>query len=182
MLTDEELAEIEQRARRFQGAWTGTSGTLAADVMYLLQERREILATLPDAATRSSSPTANESRPATFLRRMFAWWKPDDHDEFAGRSGQWRRVRAEHLTRQPVCQACGRSKDLDVHHIKPFHKHPELELDPDNLITLCGDPCHIVHGHLMSWRRDNPTVAEDCKRYLAKISQAAPRRAAAPRQ
>ena len=44
MLTDEELAEMEQRARRFQGAWTGTSGTLAADVMYLLQERREILA------------------------------------------------------------------------------------------------------------------------------------------
>jgi hypothetical protein len=30
------LQEAEQRARKFSGAWTGTSGTLAADVMNLL--------------------------------------------------------------------------------------------------------------------------------------------------
>jgi len=35
---------MEHRARRFQGAWTGTSGTLAADVMRLLAERQRLLA------------------------------------------------------------------------------------------------------------------------------------------
>lgn len=43
-LTADDLARIEHRARRFQGAWTGTSGTLAADVMRLLRERQRLLA------------------------------------------------------------------------------------------------------------------------------------------
>lgn len=36
------LVSAEQRARRFQGAWTGTSGTLAADVMRLIAEVRRL--------------------------------------------------------------------------------------------------------------------------------------------
>jgi hypothetical protein len=42
-LTDDDLVRMEHRARRFSGAWTGTSGTLAADVMRLLAERRRLL-------------------------------------------------------------------------------------------------------------------------------------------
>jgi hypothetical protein len=45
-LTGDDLAHMEHRARRFQGAWTGTSGTLAADVMRLLQERKRLLVLL----------------------------------------------------------------------------------------------------------------------------------------
>jgi hypothetical protein len=41
-LTPEELATMEQAARRYQGAWTGTSGTLAAHVMRLIQEVRRL--------------------------------------------------------------------------------------------------------------------------------------------
>ena len=41
-LSDAYLLECEMRARRFQGAWTGTSGTLAADVMRLLAEVRRM--------------------------------------------------------------------------------------------------------------------------------------------
>jgi hypothetical protein len=41
-LTDAYLAECEQRARRFSGAFTGTSGSLAADVMRLLLEVRRL--------------------------------------------------------------------------------------------------------------------------------------------
>ena len=37
-LTDEYLADCRQRAKRFQGQWTGTAGGLAADVMRLLWE------------------------------------------------------------------------------------------------------------------------------------------------
>lgn len=33
ILTDDYLAEAERRARRFSGAWTGTSGSLAADLV-----------------------------------------------------------------------------------------------------------------------------------------------------
>jgi hypothetical protein len=41
-LSDEYLASAQRRARRFQGQWTGTSGTLAADVMRLLKELEDM--------------------------------------------------------------------------------------------------------------------------------------------
>ena len=41
-LPDAYLVECEHRARRFSGAYTGTSGTLAADVLRLLAEVRRL--------------------------------------------------------------------------------------------------------------------------------------------
>jgi hypothetical protein len=43
-MTEDDCVRAEHRARRFQGAWTGTAGTLAADVMRLLGERQRLLA------------------------------------------------------------------------------------------------------------------------------------------
>lgn len=37
-LADEYLQQCEGRARQYQGQWTGTAGSLAADVMRLLWE------------------------------------------------------------------------------------------------------------------------------------------------
>ena len=51
-LTDDDLAQMEHRARRFSGAYTGTSGTLAADVIRLLYERQRLLAELARNAER----------------------------------------------------------------------------------------------------------------------------------
>ena len=41
-LTDAYLQQCEQDARRFSGAYTGTSGTLAAHTMRLLAEVRRL--------------------------------------------------------------------------------------------------------------------------------------------
>lgn len=43
------LADCEKRARRFMGQWTGTAGSLAADVIRLLKERSELMDTLEEA-------------------------------------------------------------------------------------------------------------------------------------
>ena len=48
-LSEDDLVRMEHRARQFQGAWTGTSGTLAADVMRLLAERLRLLKLLAEA-------------------------------------------------------------------------------------------------------------------------------------
>jgi hypothetical protein len=42
-LTADDLAHMEHRARRFSGAYTGTAGTLAGDVIRLLRERLRLL-------------------------------------------------------------------------------------------------------------------------------------------
>ncbi|GER90013.1 hypothetical protein KDW_41750 [Dictyobacter vulcani] len=85
------------------------------------------------------------------------------------RSPQWPRVAHEHLSHEPACVVCGhRGKGLQVHHIKPFHLYPELELDPKNLITLCevrGRTHHLLIGHLDDWQSYNIRVRADTKRY-----------------
>lgn len=88
------------------------------------------------------------------------------------RSSQWPHVEKEHLMHEPSCAACGyRGKGLQVHHIKPFHLHPNLELDPRNLITLCeikGRNHHLLLGHLDEWESYNVNIREDVKRYYGK--------------
>jgi len=41
-LTSDDMTTMEQAARKFSGAWTGTSGTLASYVILLLQEVRRL--------------------------------------------------------------------------------------------------------------------------------------------
>jgi hypothetical protein len=85
------------------------------------------------------------------------------------RSPKWPYVQKLHLKLEPVCAACGSTKQLQVHHKKPFHLFPELELDLHNLITLCMDEkdCHIKIGHGDNFKDYNPDVAEDAAKVKA---------------
>lgn len=92
------------------------------------------------------------------------------------RSSKWNKIRKEHLKKHPTCSVCGGKKSLEVHHIKPFNSHPELELDPNNLITLCeskknGANCHLLFGHLGNYKTINPNSVQDSKIWFGKISQ-----------
>lgn len=96
--------------------------------------------------------------------------RPSTILEARQRSGQWRHLREEHLKKQPQCAACGRTRNLIVHHIVPVSFDPTLELDPDNLLTLCETPCHIVFGHFFSYHcynRDVRRTTADFYRALA---------------
>ena len=88
---------------------------------------------------------------------------------FTKRAIGWSKVRAEHLKKYPKCAACGTEKGLEVHHIKPFHEFPELELEPTNLITLCNKSCHLYFGHLKYFQSWNPDVVIDSAKYYEKI-------------
>ena len=86
----------------------------------------------------------------------------------APRSGQWKSIRDAHIKNNPTCYACGRSEYLIVHHIVPFHLNPELELDPNNLLTLCQGKhinCHITFGHNYNWTKTNLNVKQDAESF-----------------
>lgn len=90
----------------------------------------------------------------------------------SSRSKEWPRVRKAHLLIEPICQCCGSGKNLQVHHLQPFHLHPELELDPTNLITLCEEPsknCHILFGHLRNFKSVNVDCSTDVKLWNLKV-------------
>lgn len=115
----------------------------------------------------------------------------------ADRSGKWPTVRKHFLEEHPVCESCGASDFLNVHHIQPFHVHPELELSTENLIVLCtgdraaggdsNDPnsssynCHFRIGHDpdgpdgprgSNWKLSNPNVRSDARRHHASLGLA----------
>lgn len=88
---------------------------------------------------------------------------------YAVRSPKWPALRKQHIEKYPRCAACGRSKKIEVHHKKPVHDYPELELDPENLISLCDSPCHLVFGHFFDYKSWNPSVDEDTRVYYNKL-------------
>jgi hypothetical protein len=65
-LPDAYLLECELRARRFSGAFTGTSGTLAADVLRLLRELSRVKgeAAVKRLAARPPNPAAHRTEQA----------------------------------------------------------------------------------------------------------------------
>ena len=79
------------------------------------------------------------------------------------RSPLWPEVEKKFLKENPTCAACGSKNRLQVHHIKPYHLFPSLELRNDNLITLCMDEneCHLLIGHGDNFKAYNPNVIED---------------------
>jgi 5-methylcytosine-specific restriction protein A len=93
------------------------------------------------------------------------------------RSNKWPAARKAHLAAHPTCALCGGDKKLEVHHIKPFHLHPELELDPSNFITLCestkhGVNCHLFFGHLGNFKQVNEDVPQNSQEYFDRLTKA----------
>jgi|GEM_PF-479465 hypothetical protein len=86
------------------------------------------------------------------------------------RASEWPKVRRQHLDANPRCAACGSDKSLQVHHKKPFHCEPCLELDAENLITLCP-LCHFYFGHLLRWKSWNVDVSKDAAWFLEKVKE-----------
>ena len=105
------------------------------------------------------------------MHRAFSFVRDATRGIFKVRSPRWNEARAEHLKKHPACAACGAVVNLQVHHCRPFHLFPELELDPHNLITLCEQAgpkgCHLRIGHLGKWRDYNPGVRKTAALILA---------------
>lgn len=85
------------------------------------------------------------------------------------RSPQWHKVQENFLDDNPFCEVCGSHQNLQVHHIKPFHLFPELELDPNNLITVCMDKneCHLKIAHGGNFKSYCP----DIKKYAKEVKE-----------
>lgn len=93
------------------------------------------------------------------------------------RSPEWERVRDTFLAKVEAagggCAACASKKRLQVHHEKPFHLHPELELVETNLIVLCMGPneCHLLLGHGNFFGAFNPMIIDHAAMYLKATSK-----------
>jgi 5-methylcytosine-specific restriction protein A len=90
------------------------------------------------------------------------------------RSSRWPEVRKLFLAGKK-CAVCNGIKHLEAHHLQPFHLHPELELDDNNLLPLCEDKenginCHLAFGHLGNFKSININCIKDSKIWNKKIA------------
>jgi hypothetical protein len=82
------------------------------------------------------------------------------------RSSKWPALRRKFLKINKACAVCGKTKKLEVHHIRPYHLYPALELEMSNLITLCEGSnmnCHLVFGHRSSYKDFNLNIVLHAK-------------------
>jgi len=95
----------------------------------------------------------------------------------AKRSKDWRKVRRDHLKKNPLCVVCHGTKKLQVHHMIPFYIAPQLELEKSNLITLCTSRkpaalnCHLLIGHLGDFQSANPDCSSDAWAWHNKLKR-----------
>lgn len=76
-----------------------------------------------------------------------------------------RKVMLRHRDANPLCEWCGRNKNIQVHHIIPVSVKPHRVADPSNLITLCRSH-HLYVGHNGNYRtRYTPNIKELSKQH-----------------
>ena len=108
--------------------------------------------------------------------------KVPDKSKFTGRepflkSFEWKKLRYEILSKSDGrCQLCGRSAAdgalLNVDHIKPRSKYPELALEASNLQVLCAI-CN--HGKFnldeTDWRREQTKLSSQDEEIIRELKE-----------
>jgi 5-methylcytosine-specific restriction protein A len=102
---------------------------------------------------------------------LFDFFKKLSYERIVGqkppaqpRDGRWHKLRCDFLLKFPYCAICLSKKNLTVHHIKPFHLFPELELEWSNLLNVCENPglnCHLYFCHWGNWKDFNSQIVAD---------------------
>jgi len=138
----EDLAERCARARNTQDLLETMERELGAQHDFYLT----VCGVFWDAMDRQAAPMGSQ-------RGM-----NDPRDDAFLQSVEWRRVRMLVLERDGArCACCGRTASdglvINVDHIKPRKRYPQLALDPKNLQVLC-DECNHGKGNRFQtdWR------------------------------
>lgn len=82
----------------------------------------------------------------------------------AVRSHEWRYFRNMNI--KDKCEICGSKFFLELHHVFPFHIRPDLELDENNVVTVCRRH-HYEFCHFLNWKKFNI----DIKNHIEKINE-----------
>jgi len=85
-----------------------------------------------------------------------------DYCHSVSRHPDWSYVARMYMIDEPNCRVCGKKGEA-VHHILPVHLRPDLELDRNNMATVCHR-CHLFVGHLDNWLSWNVSFNFDASR------------------
>ena len=95
------------------------------------------------------------------IQRILNWFW-EDRTFGAVRNPKWPSFRRIYL--KSSCEICGKKWFLELHHILPFNLFPQLELRPENTVTLCRRH-HFELAHFFNFKKYNPEI----KNWIKKI-------------
>ena len=104
---------------------------------------------------------------ASFDRSLYRSFDPRS---MRGRHSKWPALVKRFKAEKRTCVVSGLKTTLEVHHLKPYHLFPELELEWDNL-RLIARPFHYLFGHFCNWTDYNPDFdlqVETYREWVAK--------------
>lgn len=82
---------------------------------------------------------------------------PKDNRPIKRESKIYRKFRLAVLKRDKVCQCCGSTENIHVHHLNSFKHYNSLGADPNNGIALCED-CHRQYHSIYGNSHHNNSV------------------------
>lgn len=82
---------------------------------------------------------------------------PKDNRPIKRESKIYRKFRMAVLKRDKVCQCCGSTENIHVHHLNSFKHYNSLGADPNNGIALCED-CHRQYHSIYGNSHHNNSV------------------------
>lgn len=87
---------------------------------------------------------AVESRKGFGVKRYGDRWADHRGKSTArGYDWKWRKLRNAKISRNPLCEMCGKAPATQVHHKIPIAEKPNLRLNWDNIQSLCT-ACHMA--------------------------------------
>jgi 5-methylcytosine-specific restriction endonuclease McrA len=120
---------------------------------------------------------ADRERPANTPKQKLKRPRIDPNTDAFLESYEWRRVRMVVLKRDGArCACCGATPAdglrMNVDHIKPRRKYPELALDPANLQVLC-EVCNHGKGNwdMTDWRHGEAANDSMERQHLRSIME-----------
>lgn len=138
------LADAEKRARRYMGQWTGTAGSLAADVIRVLKERATILEELSamtqqleDANTRLRDAIAARREAVAAGKPAEQWYDALDGGCCGGGKCHTQATDAQGFHMQGIDER-GPMVDVDEHVAEDDERTPDADMSVDSDWILRG--------------------------------------------
>lgn len=141
------------------------------DMLHKGYSSRTISKYLQDRYNENISHVAINTHKQNHLLSKKGLWVDHTQKTIERKSKEYAKFRRDVLERDRVCQCCGSSEELEVHHALPFSQYNSIGADTNNGIVLCKE-CHTrYHSEYGTKRNANAVTLAQFLRDYAKPFQ-----------
>lgn len=147
-----DLKDFKRIVEEYRDQYRNLDETISNFENKIYQKNKEIERLQKVADNCSSEETKIVEVPKIVYKEV-----PKDNRPIKRESKIYRKFRLAVLKRDKVCQCCGSTENIHVHHLNSFKHYNSLGADPNNGIALCED-CHRQYHSIYGNSHHNTSV------------------------